>query len=219
MIPLLHAGGTDCEAITSWLLDQPVNAVSSLAYVAAAGWLLWSRPRSPRLLVYAVAVSLNGFGGLAYHGSAARSGWWLHDWAILVTLGAMFLVDTEARRGRPFPWPWWAGAAGVLAVVALRPDAALAASAVLAALVVLSEVLLARSGRRAASRGTAYVVLLVALAIAVPVKLLTSSDALLCDSDSLLQGHALWHALTAVAMAAWGAAALTPRDQPAPARR
>jgi hypothetical protein len=35
-----------------------------------------------------------------------------------------------------------------------------------------------------------------------------------CDPDSLLQGHAAWHVLTAVALAAWGRAVLEPGGGP-----
>jgi hypothetical protein len=44
---------------------------------------------------------------------------------------------------------------------------------------------------------------LVALAAAVALNLLGRTGAPLCRPDSLAQGHAAWHVLTAVAAAAW----------------
>lgn len=44
---------------------------------------------------------------------------------------------------------------------------------------------------------------LVGLAAALVVNGLTRTDAPLCRPDSLLQGHAAWHVLTAAALAAW----------------
>ena len=45
--------------------------------------------------------------------------------------------------------------------------------------------------------------MLAALAIGVTAYLLGRTGAPLCRPDSLLQPHALWHLLTAVAMAVW----------------
>lgn len=42
-----------------------------------------------------------------------------------------------------------------------------------------------------------------AIAAGVVVNLLTRTGAPLCRPDSLLQGHALWHVLTAVGIGAW----------------
>ena len=39
-MPLLALGGSDCEVLRDGLLGQPANALSSLAYVVAAGYVL-----------------------------------------------------------------------------------------------------------------------------------------------------------------------------------
>jgi len=60
--------------------------------------------------------------------------------------------------------------------------------------------------------------MLAALAVGVPAYLLGRTGGPLCRPDSLLQPHALWHLLTAVAMAAWAVDRIT-HPVPAPAAR
>jgi hypothetical protein len=43
----------------------------------------------------------------------------------------------------------------------------------------------------------------VTFAAAVAVNVFTRTDAPLCDPESLVQGHAAWHVLTALALALW----------------
>src|SRR6266511_2456028 len=52
---------------------------------------------------------------------------------------------------------------------------------------------------------TARVIVLTALAVGLTAYLLGRTGGPLCRPESLLQPHALWHLLTAVAMAGWGA--------------
>jgi hypothetical protein len=66
----------------------------------------------------------------------------------------------------------------------------------------------------AARRPGPYRVALAATAAGAACWWLGRSASPLCDPDSLLQGHAAWHLLTAAALAAWGRAALEP-DEPA----
>ncbi|MCA1845327.1 MAG: ceramidase [Actinobacteria bacterium] len=65
-------GGSDCEQIGSGWLAQPVNALSSLVYVAVGVWLLW-RSRAPGvrrgpLVAGGAALLAVGVGGVAFHG-------------------------------------------------------------------------------------------------------------------------------------------------------
>ena len=102
---MIRLGGSDCEQILAGALAQPVNAVSSLAFVAAgglavvistraAGWLRLS------LAVYAVALVGVGLGSFAYHGPQPSWAGVAHDGSIGVALVcAVPLVVTVARRG------------------------------------------------------------------------------------------------------------------------
>ena len=78
MVEILAAlGGADCEQIRSGWLAQPVNAVSSLTYVAVGAWLLWrqraSGVRRGVLIAGGVAMIAVGVGSFAYHGP--QPGW------------------------------------------------------------------------------------------------------------------------------------------------
>lgn len=139
-------GGSDCEAVRDAVLAQPVNSLSSLAYVAAGAYVLRRRgPVAPALALVAV-----GAGSVLYHGPMPPGAELVHDGSIVALVAA---TSWAAWRRRPWPRP---------------PLAALAA-----------------------------------LAAAVAANVLTRTGAPLCRPHSLLQGHAAWHALTALALALW----------------
>ncbi len=145
---VLAFGGSDCELVRDAVLGQPANAVSSLAYVVAAAYLLRrGGPRAP-----AVALAAVGVASFLYHGPMPAGAEVLHDGALAALAVAVGLV---AWRRRPLPPP--------------RPP----------------------------------VLALVALAVGVAANLLTRTGAPLCRPESLAQGHAGWHVLTAVGAAAW----------------
>jgi hypothetical protein len=103
-------GAADCEALSDGLLAQPVAGLSSLAFVAAAGWLLHRRPATGRGAAagYAAVVGLVGLGSLAYHGPQGPASQVLHDApvaAVLVVGSAVPLLrrargDVALRRDR-----------------------------------------------------------------------------------------------------------------------
>jgi hypothetical protein len=75
-----------------------VNALSALAATVAGGWVLTrsgeaERRRRPALRAAAVAIGMNGPGGLAYHGPGGRSGKVLHDVALVATVLAVVGVE------------------------------------------------------------------------------------------------------------------------------
>lgn len=103
-------GGTDCEALRSGLLAQPVNTVSSLAYVAAGAWVAlrgWRLAGAARgwAWAYAAVLSLVGLGSVDFHGPQTPGAKQLHDWpiAVLVLLGMVIAVGNWRRDRRPFP--------------------------------------------------------------------------------------------------------------------
>jgi hypothetical protein len=84
------AATSDCELRDDWLLEQDVNAWSSLAYVAAGLLLAWEvgRGRLPRaVLGLAVVTVAEGIGSLLYHGAASDVGQFLHDVPLIGALG------------------------------------------------------------------------------------------------------------------------------------
>ena len=221
---LARLGDTDCEAFVDGVLAQPVNSLSSLAFLAVGGALVWwalRQPRGRRLLVavYGGAVAANGIGGLLYHGPAWPGSTWVHDVALVAPL--VFIVLYDAGTVRPMSSLQLLGAYGVIMalvgmLIAGLPRYALAVSAVFAALALGTELMAA--GRRYAFRKArqAYAVMIGALGVGVLFNILGRTDGPLCTADSPFQGHAVWHVCTAVALGAWGVAAFTARrSQPA----
>lgn len=109
----------DCEAIHTGLLAQPVNALTSLAYVGVGAWLLW-RGRGTGSLLYGLAVVAVGIGSFDYHGPQSPWAHGLHD-ASLGALGGAVVV-----RG-PAAWRHRSPAAIGLAVAALAAGGVLQA--------------------------------------------------------------------------------------------
>jgi hypothetical protein len=145
-VVVLALGASDCEALRDGLLGQPVNSLSSLAYVAAGAYVLRrGGPTAP-----AWALGAVGLGSVLYHGPMPPGAEAVHDGAIVALVAAVCVL---AWRRRSF----------------VRPPT----------------------------------LALVALAAGGAVNVLTRTGAALCRPDSLLQGHAAWHALTALGVAVW----------------
>jgi len=142
---------SDCERVRPGRVGQPVNTISSLAFVAAAVPIgrAASRRRSLAWLAVAVATALEGVGSAAYHGPGGRRAKWWHD-AGIVALVATVAVAV-ATEGAP---------------VQRRPRTAALATA------------------------------------AVALHTLSRTGGPLCSCHSPLQGHAGFHVLAAMALAA-----------------
>lgn len=99
-------GCADCERLRDGAVAQPVNTVTSGAFIVAAGVLAVraGRQRSHRagLLAYSAVLALVGAGSIAFHGPQPRGAQQLHDWPIAGLLA--LTVATPAVRavgGRP----------------------------------------------------------------------------------------------------------------------
>lgn len=88
-----HAAVGDCEHVRPGPLGQPVNTVTSTAYLLGAAWVA-RRPTSRRLLWAATLVWV-GLGSIGYHGPGTRAGKRLHD-SSLVALA--LLAASSGRR-------------------------------------------------------------------------------------------------------------------------
>lgn len=123
-------GSTDCERIRPGCIAQPVNTVTSLAFVAAAGVAVEAaRRRGPErraeILAYSTLLALVGAGSVAFHGPQPYGAKWMHDLPIvgLVTLAAATPLARRAR-GRT-ALPGWNPRRGVgLAVIGAASAAA-----------------------------------------------------------------------------------------------
>ncbi len=196
---------SDCEAIHDGFLGQPVNALSSGAYLVAGAALVadaarTTGPHRDRLVTYGLAVAANGIGGVGYHGPGDRLSRWVHDSALLASLGLILVTDVEGLRRRA---PSRAAALTVLAAssaAAAHPAVSTATQRVLTALAPAFEVL---------SRPARGYALTAGLGAVVHASSRTGGP--LCRPDSRLQGHALWHLISALALWQWGRARIPAR--------
>jgi hypothetical protein len=207
-----HPGAGDCEELRPGPLAQPVNALTSLAYLAAGVDLLGREARHPELPhlspLFGALLITNGVGGLAFHGPGSRSAKWLHDVALVGTLAFIAFHDAALLMrtpGRHELTGTILTVIGLGAVFGVRPHGSTAAAAgagVTAAGLELA-VLATSTGRddprlRRARRRSAGL-----LAAAAAVNLLSRTGGPWCRPDALVQGHGVWHLLTAAALRAW----------------
>ncbi len=177
----------DCEAISGGFWGQPVNSLSSLAFVLVGVVLLRRRP----VLGWAgIAV---GVGSFVFHGPMPGWAEWAHDSSLAVLAIA---VAFEARRLVVV-----AASVVVAVLFGLWLSIAEAVTAILA--IEVGVLVVARRERLRWGFAAASVGVLVAGAV---IAALSRSDGALCDPDGLLQGHALWHLFGAGALWLWAKA-------------
>jgi hypothetical protein len=220
--------GADCEAIHAGWLRQPVNAISSLAFVAAGIWiLLRARRRGPgergELIAFATTMLVVGAGSFVLHGPDPAWGLWFHDLSNLAAVLLVGVLDRGARQG----WRTstsglvFAGALALLALVlGAVPSSTVPIACVLVPLVVVVRLDAIRAGvrPRPSPRDGVWVVALGALALGSIAFWLGRTGSSLCDPDGFVQLHALWHVLIAIAAAAFATRAFRPASRSNDAR-
>lgn len=193
-----------CEAVRDSLVRQPANTWSSLAFVVAAAWIALrlrssERARAPlpkaEAGLFIAALALVGFGSAFYHATLTFVGQ-------VVDVAGMYLVATFIllhRLGPRFHLPpigsvlvFVAANAGLMAAQVTTPSMRRVAFGVLLVLALAIEWRSSRRGRPWLARGA----LLMMFAFVIWA---LDREGVICDPDSLLQGHALWHALGAIA--------------------
>lgn len=227
MLALLGSASADCERIGSGLLEQPVNAWSSLAFLIAGLGVAVQAARAPtrrvELGVFAAAIAANAVGGVLYHGLDWPAARWVHDVAIMAVL--VFIAAFALSELRQWPSMLGAYGVGVVAVgafLAAVPRATDVLSAALALAIGIWEIaeyrrelpLVRAEGLTA--RRVARLAVLVALALGASAFLVGRAGAPLCNPTSVVQWHAAWHALASVAMALYAYGAI--QTHPAPVR-
>ena len=218
-------GGSDCEHIGQGLLAQPANTLSSLAYVLA-GLLVLGRAAGARPgariapVVYAVTVIGVGVGSGAFHGPMPAWGRFGHDLSIAAVLAFVIGYDVALARGASANagLVMFCGVTGACAVVlAISPDVSNALDALLVVGAVVAEIGASRSAAgRATADGRLWVLIVGVVTIGALLNALGRTDAPLCEPDSPVQLHALWHVLTAFVLWLYGSAVLGPREQARP---
>ena len=214
--PDVGRGGSFCEAARDMIVKQPANTFSNLGFVIAGLAAAWhvSRRGSGTMsatlgTAYAVLVVLLGPGSAAMHASQSVLGGHLDVYSMYLL--ASFVMAYAAARLLALPAAGFAvlfaASLGVCTVAEFTsadvPVVMTAGNAVFALLLlaglVMEVVLRTRGSNRLDLRwGFASVAtLLVAFAIWNTGK----DGGPLCDPHSLLQPHAVWHLLDA--LAAW----------------
>jgi hypothetical protein len=210
-------GAGDCEAWRDGFLGQPTNAVTSLAYIVAGGWLLARvrhvrRGQRWRAGAYGAALAASGVGSVAYHGHGGALSHWLHDVSLAALLAALPSEQLAAVRdwgGSPALSVWALATLPAGIHLAIDPTASAPSTAVLVTAAAFGEVHRsvhgtadlpppARAERRRRS-GTAFA----AMGLAVTSYVLGRTGSPACAPRSRWQWHGVWHVLGAVAAAAW----------------
>lgn len=215
---------TDCEQVRVAGLAQPVNAVSSAAYLAGGAYVLGrlgalGRAKRLRTIAAGSAIALNGIGSVAYHGWPSAWTHWLHDIAIVAFLATPVAIDLG--RFRAWTETRVVGLAGGLtaaggAVLYAAPTSTNVLTTGLAVVAIGLEVATAVAARRRGgaafpARATTWVAA-AALGLAALGNAAGRTGSPLCDPESLLQGHGVWHALGAAFMAAFSIVVLDRSD-------
>jgi len=209
-------GESDCEAVTTAALAQPVNALSSFAFslvgVLIVGWARSVRGiESEVRFVFGGILVLTGIGSYLFHGPQPLVSQFMHDITFLGTLVLIVIANMAAGLSwsRQALWGLFTATVVVVSGVLLVYSGATNVLMVTGVVgVVLSHLVLRRAG------GVSLRLLLsamLAMALAVMFFVLGRAGGPICDPDATFQGHALWHVLSAVAIGAYFAATSPPR--------
>jgi glycerol-3-phosphate O-acyltransferase / dihydroxyacetone phosphate acyltransferase len=199
------AASADCERRDDWFLEQDLNAWSSLTYAvggAIVAWEVFRRRLPPAAAVLAALLAAEGAGSWLYHGTGGDLAQFLHDVPLIGALA--FVAGWHAGRlvGSADRGSLIGVAVGLVTASTLFVVARDATNVTVAVTIVVVAVTSLVAWRRQLP-AVWSVPLLAVSAFAVTAWVLGRSDSALCDPDSWLQPHALWHLLTAVVAVGW----------------
>ncbi|GAA2124428.1 ceramidase domain-containing protein [Nocardioides bigeumensis] len=213
--PDVGRGSQFCEAARDGSVLQPANASSNVGFVVAGLVIGWEAQRR-RLRIdgltaaYACVVVLLGPGSAAMHATQSALGGWLDTTSmyLVASFAAAYALTRWWRRGALFFWQVFLLLVAACEVVgtadAVVPVFQTWGNVIFGALLVLAivvEVLLWRRGAAHPELGRTRLAYGAAAAasIGLAFAIWNASQHGLCDPHSLLQGHAAWHLLCALA--------------------
>lgn len=188
-----------CEQFRDGLVGQPAGAATALALVVAGLLILAGRrPAQARARwTFGLLVVAVGVGSVIQHGPHPPWQAYPHDLSLAAVLAFVAADAAADLTGRPARAYWWlVPTAAMVPVVAAGPVASSAVQTGLA--VVAIGLSLGRARVRPQLRRRLLVVLAILAAGALAGTLGERTS--LCRPDSLLQGHAIWHLLAALAL-------------------
>lgn len=210
------ARGCFCEQARPGAVAEPSNTFSNLAFVLVGLLVLQHGRHTARSappggrnvmlghraypLMYGAALVLLGFGSFFYHASLTTLGRWLDVMGMYLL--ASFIALYNWTRIRPARGMTFAAAYVLLnvalgAALALNPSIRLRLFSALIWLGIALEVYLLMV-RRPAIQYRYYFAALGCFALAYGIWIL-DNELIVCNPYAPLQGHAIWHMLTAVA--------------------
>lgn len=202
-----------CESQLCSLVVEPANTWSNLAYILIGLWLWWrgSRQQDRLQVTFGRAELIVGVFSFAFHTSYSGLLQILDFAAMFVFVGLTLSFNlvrlgwlTPARRGRVY-------LLGVLAFTALTVclrftsfPIQLVTPVLILATVVTEGILFARQRKTAPAPYTWFLASLAFLVGGAALSIADASRAFCDPEDHLVQGHALWHLLSAISLAcAW----------------
>jgi hypothetical protein len=184
----------DCERIRPEWLGQPFNSLTSLIFVAAGATIAGRRPERAWV---GVALTATGVGSFLFHGPMPAGSQLAHDVSLAWLLATVPAVGTRWDR-----WVILPGLAVLGAFLAVAPSLA---DPLFIALTALVLAVLVRRDRSFTTIGP-----LALLVISAIVGRLGATGWPLCNAESIIQPHGIWHLGAAVAVTWWALAAPGP---------
>jgi hypothetical protein len=200
-----------CEELSTSGLVQPINSFSSLAFVilGIAGLFIWLRMKSrnmtlesPLIGAFCAVMIFIGLSSFFYHGTLSFVGQFFDIFSMYI-FGTLLIMGALVRRGVLSV----RRAIGIFIIVNLilgivqyfYPEARRVLFAAILLPGIILEFLPATVGHKFMLRKMKYLIIgLVSLVVAYVVWILDQNN-IICWPSSPVQGHAIWHVLTAVA--------------------
>jgi len=194
-----------------------MNAVSSLAYsVVGAAIVVWAfrvsgHDRRVRI-VFGTLMIATGVGSVMFHGPQGLGSQFVHDITFLTALLFLAVFNLTAPKAENASTRWVLFVAGAIVLVGALVIAPGATNVLMIGVVVVLVVSDVALFRRTTRRTKWYITGLAASTTALGMFVVGRTGGVLCDPSSLLQGHALWHVLGAVALGAYFVATTAVRE-------
>ena len=202
-----------CEEELCSLVVNPADTWSNLAYLALGAWMIWQTRRIPpadrtaSLALFGPASLVVGVFSLVYHASYTYFFQFFDFVAMflfcftVITANALRLGWIGPERSRAFLVAGVAGASALVPLVGETPFPIQGLVAVLIAAILVQEAVL-RARARGRVRYGAFALALALLGGAAAASLADVTRTFCDPANHWLQGHALWHVLSAASLCA-----------------